>query len=303
MAVMRPALSMLLLLAATACASLPEGMEPSKLLDDAEVFLQQGKPSEALALLDSASDEIFAQRELERFKLLRGQALFGTGSPWSAYLQIRHFAEDHRFSDESPRVEELMFQLGKHLVNSDRSWWIFGSDEEDGEIVLTQFIERYATNGHAAEALKLLGGIAYQEKRYLIAKDRYKQIMTHHPRSEWAPLAHHRIALSSYLSLEGPEYDLESMSLTRNELRDYLEIAPERPEYRKSASDALATVEHWIAERHWTIAEFYRTIDNRYGERMHLEAAVREYPDLKPGKMAAARLKELGPASTAVNGQ
>ncbi len=74
MAVMRPALSMLLLLAATACASLPEGMEPSKLLDDAEVFLQQGKPSEALALLDSASDEI--DRESGQEKGIQQHHLF-----------------------------------------------------------------------------------------------------------------------------------------------------------------------------------------------------------------------------------
>ena len=85
------------------------------------------------------------------------------------------------------------------------------------------------------------------------------------------------------------------MQLALQELRDYLRRAPERPEFRNEATRALATVETWIARRHIIIADFYRTVGNDVGERLHLDFAVRDFPSTPAGQEAAERLTALGP--------
>ncbi len=266
---------------------------PGEALDAASALLDQNRADEARAVLRLVDrDELFTD-ERARFDLLWATALQRTGSSYDAFKVIRNFADEHRFSELLPRVEALHYEIGATLAQSDAGYFIFGSDKEDAAIVLREFVERYGGNSRIPDALKTLGDLAFDNERYAEARHRYEQIAEDHPASEWVPYARFRISICSFRSLVGPQYDFEQMRRSRNELRDYLATSPERPEFRKQASDCLATVEKWIRERYWINARFYRTVGSEIGERNQLDELIRDYPDSDAAKQAKDRLREL----------
>ena len=59
-----------------------------------------------------------------------------------------------------------------------------------------------------------------------------------------------------------------------HELRAFLSTQPENPQILQSATTALATLLEWRIDRHLRIADFYRTVGNPAGQRLHLARAA-----------------------------
>jgi hypothetical protein len=290
----RPLAALLLACAASGCASAPiEELpaDPQGALDLAQGWVVD-RPADARYVLARLDEDALTNEELERYKALYAEALWRTDDAWDGFKLIRNFVEDHRFSTWTPRVEEIHFRIGEELIQSEASYFIFGSDRDDGELVLAEFVERYTTSPHLADALRLLGDLAFEEQRWFDAQRRFEQLLQDHPTSEWAALASFRRVMAIHAELLGPEYDLPSLNRARNELRDYVATAPERPEFRDAAAAAYAEIEDWIAERHLIDAEFYRTVGNRYGERYHLRLLLEDSPAAQPQVAEARRRLE-----------
>jgi len=284
------------LVALPACRSGPAiGVpdDPVSALDLAEVAVADGRPDEARTILASLDPNAFAGRNRERFVWLEAAALHGTGRSWAAFTRIRDYPETHRFSEFAPVVEDLHFAIGRTLIESDGGFWIFQSDRDDGEVVLQEFVERYPASRRYADALALLGQVAWEDERWSDAR-RYYQRIVEHDANEWVRLALFRIAMSKFAELVGPEYDAAAMTEARNELLAFLDTGPERPEFRQAATEALAVVEDWLATRSLINARFYRTIDNRPGELHHLRQVIATHPNTPQAEVARERLAELG---------
>ncbi len=276
----------------SACASGP-AVDPITALANAEGHLARGEVATAVDLLDPLDEEQFTGVDLEKFLIRKGQALARYGELWDAYQTIKDFADDHAFSRYKGEVEDLEYGIGNRLIQSSGGFLFFTSDEADGQIVLEHFTVRYPKHRAAPDALRLLGEKAYREGDYLVARERYRELLISHSDSEWIPLARFRVAMASFHELTGPEYDIQSMSSTEQELADFLTTDVENPRFRTEAEDALATVRRWLAQKHISIANFYRTLGNTKGELTHLRLAVRDYPDTPAGKQAERRLPKL----------
>lgn len=250
-------------------------------------------PELASRILQTLDQEALTRTEQELFAYLRAEALFQTGDEWEAFRQIREFQDEHRFSEFAPRVEDLHFRIGATLIQSESGGFLFGSDQDDGEIVLDEFVERYPTSPHTDDGLRLLGELAADEERWFDAQRRFERLIQEHPDSEWRALAEYRRVMALHAQLLGPAYDLPSMLQTRNELRDYLAAGPERPEFREGAATALAEVKDWVARRRLLDADFYRTVGNEYGERFHLELLVADSPGHPLVEVARRRLAAM----------
>jgi hypothetical protein len=282
-------------LAMAGCGTAPpiHPASPSEALDAAGALLEQVRADEARAVLLLVDPDELVGEERERYDLLWATALHRTGDSYDGFKVIRNFADEHRFSDLLPRVEELHYEIGASLAQSDAVYFIFGSDREDGEIVLREFAERYGGNPRLPDALRTLGDLAFEDALYDEARRRYEQIAEDHPASEWVPYARFRIAICTFRSLVGPEYDFEQMRRARNELRDYLATEPERPTFRQEAQGCLSTVEDWIQQRYWINSRFYRTVGSEIGERNLLQELIREYPASPTADKARVRLDVL----------
>jgi hypothetical protein len=285
----------LAVLLASCAASPPPGLpqDASGVLEVAAGCIESD-PAAARAALETLDEDELTNAELEGYKALYAEALWRTGKAWKGFRVIRTFLDDHRFSPYAPQVEEVHYRVGAELIQSESTYFLFGSDQDDGELILAEFVERYATSRHADDALRLLGDLAVTEERWFDAQRRFEQLIQDHPTSEWTSLASFRRVMAIHAELLGPEYDLPSMLRARNELRDYLATAPERPEFQTTATAAYEEVSSWIIDRHQIDAEFYRTIGNAYGERYHLELLLQDTPADHPAAVAAqVRLTEL----------
>ena len=202
---------------------------PQQALELAETYLGRDEPSAAIAILDSIDEDRMTNDDRAQSDTIRIRALYTREDYWAAFRVARSFVEQQRFSELAKTIEEFEFLTGKALILD---------DDSDGETVLMHFVERFPASRHASEAYKLLGDYAFADEEFEIAELRFADLLRDHPTSEWAAYARYRLAITSFRRVRGPEYDMQQMEFARNELRDYLELNPERPEFRRDARRA-----------------------------------------------------------------
>lgn len=279
--------------AGAGCASIdvPLPATPAAAVKEAETLLAQQKPEAALLVLTHFDEEEFTGADLARRTTLLGKAYYMTGDSWTAYKEIKNFAQDHP-SSPTAEVADVHLKAGLQLLKSEGGFLFFYSDKKRGRQVLGDFLIYYHYSPRVPDVLHELAESAFRDEDYELAKERYSQLIQDYKSSEWVTLARFRVAMCYFYRLEGPAYDLGEMTRARNELRDFLATPTENPKMVKQARDALALVQEWLGQKHVMIADFYRTIDNRYGTLHHLRIAAADFPDTKGGQLARRRLKQ-----------
>jgi outer membrane protein assembly factor BamD (BamD/ComL family) len=281
-----------------ACSSVPIPVQdPEGQLAAAEAQLAGGDPEACLASLAAHGREAFPSRLRDRYEVTEASAHFALGETWDAFEITEKFPDRHPHSELRPAIVELDWQIGKTMSTSGNGFWIFWSDRRGARTVLEHLITRHPDSPRLADALKVLGDLAYEDGSYPLAQERFRELMRRRPESEWFVYASFRFAMSIYEGLKGPDYDLDQMQHASRELVDFLATNPENPEFKATASAALQTLREWQAERHHQIAEFYHTVGNPIGRRLHLEiAAGEQFSSTVAHDRAAAELRTLAPA-------
>ncbi len=260
---------------ASACAATPvSAPDAEQRLAAAESRLAAGAWDDALATLEPLAGDACPKRLRDRRDLAEAQARRGQDELWEAFLVIERFPDRYPHSELRPAVVQLEWELGEALARSDDGFLFFWSDERAGRTVLEHLTTRHPDTPRLADALRILGDMAFAEGDYELAQQRYRDLMLNRPESEWFVWAQYRFAMSIVASLEGPDYDLEGMRLAVRELRDFLATKPENPQIVATAEQAVATLLEWQIDRHLRIADFYRTIGNEDGELLHLDRAA-----------------------------
>lgn len=263
------------MLACASCAAAPlSAPDAEQRLAQAEAHVTAKQWDAAMTTLADVAGKACPARLRDRRDLALASAWQGKGELWEAYRVIEPFSDLYPHSELRPSVVEMEWQLGEALARSDRGFLFFWSDARAGRTVLEHLITRYPDTPRLADALRILGDMAFTEENYELAQQRFRDLMLNRPDSEWFVYAQYRFAMSIVASLEGPEYDLDRMQHAVRELRDFLATKPENPEIVRSAEDAVARLLQWQVERHLRIAGFYRRIGNVPGQRRHLELAA-----------------------------
>lgn len=229
---------------------------------------------EALGALAELDGDRCPKRLRDRRDVARANAHVGRGELWEAYLVIEPFPDLYPHSELRPAVVEMEWQIGNTLSKSDRGFLFFWSDQRAARTVLEHLITRHPDTQRLADALKILGDMAFADENYELAQQRFRDLMLNRPDSEWVRYAQYRFAMSIVASLEGPEYDLDRMQHAVRELRGFLASKPENPTIVDEAKRAEQRLLAWQVARHRRIAGFYRRIGNEDGELHHLELAA-----------------------------
>jgi tetratricopeptide (TPR) repeat protein len=276
-----------LLLATAACATAPiTAPDAEQRLARAEAHVIASAWDEALVELTPLEGEACPKRLRDRRDFAIASARHGLGEPWEAFQVLEPFPDLYPHSDLRPLVVEKVWAIGEQLSQSDRGFLFFWSDARAARTVLEHLITRHPDTQRLADALRILGDMAFADEDFELAQQRYRDLMMNRPDSEWNVYAQYRFAMSIVASLEGPAYDLDRLQHAERELRVFLATNPENPEIMRVGTETLTRLVAWRLERHLRIASFYRTIDNADGERHHLEIAVR------PEFAAAPRYQE-----------
>ena len=288
------------LLLAAGCAT-GKGPPPDAPLqvEAAEAQVAAGDYEQALATLAAVAGEQCPKHLRDRRDLARARAEFGRGELWESYLILERFSDDHPLSDLRPQVAELIWSAGGAMIERDESLWIFWSDRSAAKVVLEHLVMRHPDTPRFADALRLLGDMAYAERDFELAQVRYREIILEQPKSDWRFYANFRFAMSIFEGLRGPDYDLEGMQRAQTELRSFLRTAPENPQMVAEAEQALQQVLAWQVQRHLDVVAFYATLDNYDGQLHHARLASRpEFEDV-PGYAEAVAVRERLEAAAA----
>jgi outer membrane protein assembly factor BamD (BamD/ComL family) len=294
------ALLTLLPLLAAGCATVAVPLaDAERALATAEAQVQGEQWDDALAALEPLALEACPKRLRDRRDVAQARALVGNGEAWEAYLVLERFPDDHPHSDLRPTVVAMLWDIGSALSASDRGFLFFWSDRRAGRTVLEHLVTRHPDTTRLADALRILGDMAFVDENYELAQARFRDLMLNRPESEWFVYAQYRFAMSIVASLQGSEYDLDRMNHATRELRDFLAGRPENPAIVAEAEAALAQVQEWQVERHLQIAAFYERVGNPVGRRHHIEiAAGSEFASTAGHAAAVEALEALGPAPT-----
>ena len=271
----RRPLSGTVLLLTVACASTqgpPPDADPT--LSRAEALIASGALQQAQEVLDQLPDEACPKRLRDRRDLAVAGIRFGQGEAWEAFEVLEQFPDLHPHSELRPSVVEMLWEIGNTLSSSGRGFLFFWSDRRAAQTVLEHLITRHPDTPRLADALRLLGDMAYEDGNYELAQERFRDLMRRRPESEWVKYARFRFAMSIVDSLQGADYDLAKMDHAVRELRDFLAETPENPSLVQTAQAALKKLREWQAQRHVQIAAFYRRVGNTPGQIYHLEIAT-----------------------------
>lgn len=293
----------LLLLAGAACTTTPlAAPDAEQRLTQAEASIAAGAFAEALDVLGDVEGELCPKRLRDRRDLALATARQGDGELWEAFRVLETFPDLYPHSELRGTVVDKVWQIGEALARSDRGFLFFWSDARAGRTVLEHLITRHPDTQRLADALRILGDMAFDSGNYELAQARYRDLMLNRPDSEWYVYAQYRYAMSIVASLEGPEYDLDQMSNAERELRGFLTNSPENPELRRTSEETIARLLEWQADRHLRIAAFYRTVGNLIGQRHHLEiAAAAKYAGTSH-HAEAVRLRDALPTTPSAPG-
>lgn len=269
----------------------------------AEALLRNGAMAQAQEVLALIAGDACPKRLRDRRDVARAAAFFGRDEAWEAYLVLEPFSDLHPHSELRPTVVEMLWEIGVHLSETGRGFLFFWSDRRASRTVLEHLITRHPDTPRLADALRLLGDMAFEDQNYELAQERFRSLMKERPESEWVKYARFKFAMSLFESLQGPDYDLDKMTQAARELRDFLREANENIELVEKAKQALTQLMNWQAERHLQIASFYRRVGNRAGRRHHLDiAASKEFETTQFHDIAIVERGVLDEEETALRG-
>ncbi len=295
-------LSLSILLVQTACTTTTT-TEPlptaQQLISAAEQQVQSKQYEQAIALLRPIEDLDCPKRLRDQRDLLIAQSLLELGQPWQSFLELQDFSVLYPHSDLRSQSVDIIWDAGKTLTDSDGGFLFFWSDKQAGRAVLEHLVTRYPDTDRLADALRLLGDMAFENANYELAQERYRDIIHSRPDSDWRFYAQFRFAMSIVAGLRGPDYDLYRMELAVGELRAFLGTNPESPKMLAETTAALEKVLLWQMQRHLSVAEFYRTLKSPKGERYHLELATRKDFASVPGYLKAVEMLQTFESSQA----
>ena len=263
------------LLLAAACSSIPP-VNPAaeQHVTAAETQVTAGAFDQARTELDEVAGERCPKRLRDRRDVALATAWRGLGDDWEAFRVLEPFPDLYPHSDLRGKVVDMEWEIGDKLSKSDRGFLFFWSDARAARVVLEHLITRHPDTTRLADALKILGDMAFADGDYPLAQARYRDLMLNRPDSEWFGYAQFRFAMSIVACIEGPEYDLDRMQAAVKELRSFLAGNSEQADLVRQAREAEQRVLEMQIQRHLAIAGFYRRIGNLAGQRHHLTIAA-----------------------------
>jgi outer membrane protein assembly factor BamD len=140
-----------------------------------------------------------------------------------------------------------------------------------------QIVERHPNTSWAPRARFLIGEAFYREAEFDKAVKEFELFLSFYPRHQIADLVQYRLAMSYYDQLKPVEQD---QGLTAKAMEQFRKLVKEYPDSRY-ATDALAKIDICrgrLAQKEVWVATYYFSQGNPGAARQRLEFVLKEYP-------------------------
>ena len=207
--------------------------------------------------------------------LRAARLLFQEGEAYDAYKLIKKLDVKYPEHHERFAAGELLVEIGLWLVPNGTGWLGIGHSTGDAQEVLEYLILHHPSAPRCDEGYVALARIYENDRDWRHAIERYELLVLNHPTSPLRRDAQARIPRLRLRELRSPEYDRGELLTARAELEawlsDYAGQEGER-EVRIDLGDCLRR----LVDSDLSIARFYRTVGNEYGQRYHAQRAAEE---------------------------
>jgi len=184
-----------------------------------------------------------------------------------------------------------LFTLGGNLLDGTTRAFGFIPNRTRGMRTLENLALWAPRHPLAPQCFALIGNYSFEEGNYADAAHSYREILAGYGGSEWVDLATYRIGMCSFRRVEGPWTDGRLITMARDQFVRYLEIHPDG-RFRTEAEEMVGILHAMEAEREKMLGDYYATIGNDFGARMHLARAA-AFPDTPAAEAAAAQLAAM----------
>ncbi|MDP6850750.1 MAG: outer membrane protein assembly factor BamD [Planctomycetota bacterium] len=251
----------------------------------------EDRVSEVWSTLYRLDDDDFDRSSKIEFNLLAGDIAY-LKEDWDQ--AIHHYEAYLLFggaAGTSEVVEERLYSMALELLEGKRKALGIFTDRYRGVVTLQNLAAWAPNSPFAPRARVAAANYLFDSRDFDEAKLEYLGLLRYHPASEYSDLATFRLGMCGFEIISGPECDGELIELTINQFQQYLQGWPNGL-YKDDAVRALFALRATLANREILIGDFYRTIGNTRGARLHYKAAL-ALQFQGAIKKARARLDEL----------
>ena len=280
-----------LLLLTSACSSVPAEPYGVEDLEPAQRFAAEGSWTKASRFLKNQRREYYDRQAQAELSLLAGDVAWELQDWDQAILHYEEYLIFEGAAATSERIEQRLFAAAMNLLNGDRKALGLFTDRDRGATILMNLATWAPRSPWAAEALAASAQWYFEEERFIESTQAYRMVVEHYPASEYADTATFRIGLADALQVPAHWLDTQRMHQATRQLQHYLRIHP-KGFHREQAELVLVSLEEKLASHELMIGDYYRTIDNTRGARLHYREAS-AHRETAAGAAALLRLEEL----------
>lgn len=190
-----------------------------------------------------------------------------------AWLTLRRLDERYPLHHERSLAGRLLLKAGLMLSYDERNWWVFWNARSEGLACLEYLVLTHPALPSCDEAYLRLGELYGEDRLWLLAIERYSDLVLYHPTSPLRSLAQARIPLLRLDLLDSPEYDRNGLLLALAELEDWVVRFPENPLQKEILARRVDCLRR-LSTSDLDIARFYERVENNEGMIFHAERAL-----------------------------
>jgi outer membrane protein assembly factor BamD (BamD/ComL family) len=203
---------------------------------------------------------------------------------------LRNFPNDPRVNEVVRKVLDLGWSVARNGVPVDVLWIPLGESIDPGIRIMRSMLERYPFLPFSADYHFIVANLHYADKDFISARAWYSRISKDYPECQWVEAAQFQIAECHFQEWTGIDYDPKPLILAKEQFLRYTEKFPGGDRIDE-ATARIKTIETLLAEKEYTVAQFYSWRGQEEAARFMLRQLTRRYPDTE---WAARAREELG---------
>ncbi|MBI5779291.1 MAG: outer membrane protein assembly factor BamD [Planctomycetes bacterium] len=287
------------------CSSAPEAAAPEKeypvspeaeaKYQDAEKEMAGNNYNAARGLLNEALELTKNRGQREKISFLVGESLFRAEYYNNAYKWFQKFLLEFPKTERLNDVINRELEIGFKFINgAKRSLWGFYivPSYDLGVKIVRETLKSYPYTEHSEEYHFMLAGHLFGLEYYDEARTEYESFIRVYPKSKLVPEAEYRMARCYVLMYLGYAYEVTPLAEAYKITGKFTEKYPDSP-LNADVKKLHEQITGSFAQRDYEVAMFYARTDKPKSARIYLESVIKNYPETKWAKDAAAALSEL----------